>query len=113
MNNSNVDPVVRGRVLTKLREYAAFYRAREQYGGAVPAHSVPGLAEELAPIEAYEVWLVMHDLARVGIIIPGQRNYMRVYANQLRGGDQSDLFNWPFFTITPFGLDYLEGSAAP
>ena len=32
--------------------------------------------------------------------------------NQFRGSSDSvDLFNWPFFTTTPFGLEYLNGSA--
>jgi hypothetical protein len=112
MSAAQTNPSIRARVLAKLREYAAFYRAREQYGAAVPPHSVPTLAHEIAPIDPYGVWLVIHDLTRVGVIIPGQRNYMRVDSSQLRAGDQSDLFNWPFFTITPFGLDYLESVEA-
>jgi hypothetical protein len=104
------DGSVLSRVLSRLREYATYYRAREQHGGAVAAHSVPGLAQELTPADAYEVWLVIHDLARMGVLIPGLRNYMRFSGDQLRKDGQSEIFNCPYFTITPFGLEYLESS---
>ena len=99
----------RARIIAKLKEYAA----NRRLGGRDPELSVGQLANRVGPVNSQDVWLVLHDLARIGVVIPGQANYMQFPSNEVRNyRDSPDLFNWPFFSITPFGEEYLRNDVA-
>ena len=108
-----IDPQHWEDVLDKLREYATHYR-----GETAPDYWVPAVIQDLQGIgkfvPPYHVWLIMHELARMGVVVPGQRKFFNVPGAHFAGGSSRtiDLFNWPFFTITPFGLEYLTGTAS-
>src|SRR5579863_1925125 len=99
-------------VIQMLREYAGYYR-----GKSAPAHLVNGLIQDLANrhihVPGYSVWLIMHELARTGVVITGQRTYLNYPDAEARLVDidqHLSSFNWPYFTITPFGLEYLSST---
>ena len=85
----------------------------KEYAGAPdppydPQHRIDKLSQE-AKVSVLNATLVVHDLANIGVIVPGQRKTLGVsmpegayFRNAL------DIFNWPDFTITPFGRDYFS-----
>lgn len=101
---NSINPETRAKVIAQLQRYSV-PPSHIPY----PEYTVCGLAQELAPIDAINVWMVIHDLARIGVVIPGNRKYLSVYANHIPNHrNEPQLFNWPFFTITEFGREYLK-----
>ena len=88
-------------ILRVLREYAGV--PGPPYN---PGHSVVSLAQE-ARTTFYEAFLVVHELANIGAIIPGGReqNAQAHLVQSVR--DAQGMFNSPSFLITAFGRQYL------
>lgn len=102
---------LRQELLEKLRYYL-------QRGPMIYSESqhinAAGLAQDLAPAPAFEVWLIIRQLEQIGVVMPGQFWALRTYASSFAGAAHKHdptLFNWPFFVVTPFGRAYLDGSA--
>lgn len=98
----------RAKIIARLQQYLTNLERNPNI-----EYTVCALAQDLAPMHATRSWLVMHELARIGVVIPGQPSMIQFYANNIQNyKNKPEYFNWPFFTITPFGKSYLKGEVA-
>ena len=90
-------------------ERARIMKVLKEYAGAPdppydPQHRITKIQE--AKVSVLNAALVVNELANIGVIIAGQRKKLNITMPEgsYFQGSVHEQFNWPDFTITPFGI---------